>query len=322
MRAMTRLVFAAAVAAAVFGAACEKSKGSSEEAPIQKGSTPKPLPPPPPKEEPKADPAKAADPAAGSAQAGGAATDPAAAADPSKGGEAGHTDGDGHDHGGGGSAAAPGPGGAVAPTPPAAGSAVTGAALPMDTVRPPEASDLAAYTKDLPGKGKLRTVIETSMGKFNCELFDQEAPITVANWIGLATGKKPWTDPTSGETMKGKPFYNGIIFHRVIPGFMIQGGDPLGKGIGGPGYNFGDEVASGRKMNEAGLLAMANAGPGTNGSQFFITEAGAEWLTGRHTIFGKCAEVDLVKKITGVPRDPGDRPNTPVTIKKVTVTRK
>jgi peptidyl-prolyl cis-trans isomerase A (cyclophilin A) len=189
-----------------------------------------------------------------------------------------------------------------------------------DTVRPPTAADLAEYTKDIPGNGPLKATIDTSMGAFHCELFADKAPMTVANFVGLATGKKPWQNPKTGSVETGKPFFDGLIFHRVIPTFMIQGGDPLGQGTGGPGYQFEDEVGNGLVM-KPGTLAMANAGPGTNGSQFFITEGAPAHLNNRHTIFGQCKEVDLVKKIEGVPRDPGDRPNTPVTITKITFSK-
>ena len=195
-----------------------------------------------------------------------------------------------------------------------------------DAVRPPVPADLAEYTKDLQGSGnKLLATIDTSMGTFHCELYGDKAPMTVANFVGLATGKKPWMNPKTSSVETGKPFYDGLIFHRVIPGFMIQGGDPLGQGIGGPGYAFNDEIAPELTM-KAGVLAMANAGKdengnGTNGSQFFITEGAPDWLNGKHTIFGQCNEVDLVKKITAVPRDSNDRPNTPVTINKVTISK-
>jgi peptidyl-prolyl cis-trans isomerase A (cyclophilin A) len=189
-----------------------------------------------------------------------------------------------------------------------------------DTVRPPTAADLAEYTKDVSGNGPLTATIDTSLGAFHCELFPDKAPMTVANFVGLATGKKAWKDPRSGATQTGKPFFDGLIFHRVIPGFMIQGGDPLGQGVGGPGYQFDDEVNNGLTM-KPGTLAMANAGPGTNGSQFFITEGAPVHLNDRHTIFGQCKEVDLVKKIEGVPRGASDRPETPVTITKVTIAR-
>jgi peptidyl-prolyl cis-trans isomerase A (cyclophilin A) len=194
-----------------------------------------------------------------------------------------------------------------------------------DSVRAPKADDLAEYTKDIAGKGPLMATIDTSMGAFHCQLYGDKAPATVANFVGLATGKKPWLNPKTSSVEKGKPYYDGLVFHRVIPQFMIQGGDPLGMGVGGPGYTFDDEIAPDLTM-KPGVLAMANAGKddqggGTNGSQFFITEIGPEWLNGKHTIFGQCKEVDLVKKITSVPRDPQDHPNTPVVIKKVTISR-
>jgi peptidyl-prolyl cis-trans isomerase A (cyclophilin A) len=203
-------------------------------------------------------------------------------------------------------------------TPAASGG---GAAAGGDaTARPPTAADLAAYTKDLSGSGPLTATIDTSLGAFHCELFGDKAPMTVANFVGLATGKKAWQNPKTGNTEVGKPFFDGLIFQRVIPGFMIQGGDPLGVGTGGPGYSFDDEVNNGLVM-KPGTLAMANAGPGTNGSQFFITEGAPSYLNNKHTIFGQCKEVDLVKKIEGVPRGPNDRPDTPVTINKVTISK-
>jgi len=308
---MTRLAFVAAVAVAVFGAACEKSKsgGAGEEAPIQKGSQPKPLPP------------KAAEPTPPTPPvAEGVNGTPPTGTPPPTAGNLSGADHDeaGYDHGGGGA-----PGATVAAPPaPAPTGVVGGAALPMDTVRPPAASDLAEYVKGIPGKGTLRAVIETTMGSFHCELYEKQTPITVANFVGLATGKKPWTDPKVNAPMKNTPFFNGIIFHRVIPDFMIQGGDPLGKGIGGPGYNFDDEIVPELRLDQPGLLAMANAGPGTNGSQFFITEVPVDRLTGHHTVFGKCAEVDLVKKIARVPVGANDRPETPVSIKKISILRK
>jgi peptidyl-prolyl cis-trans isomerase A (cyclophilin A) len=189
-----------------------------------------------------------------------------------------------------------------------------------DAVRPPTAADLAEYTKDLPGSGKkLMAKFETSAGVINCELFGEKAPMTVANFIGLATGKKAWMNPKTGNPEQGKPYYDGLTFHRVIPEFMIQGGDPLGRGSGGPGYQFGDEFRPDDKM-APGTLAMANAGPGTNGSQFFITETGPEWLNGKHTIFGQCREVEVVKKMARLPQNAQNKPDTAVTM-KVTISK-
>ena len=166
--------------------------------------------------------------------------------------------------------------------------------------------------------------MDTSLGSFHCELYGDKAPATVANWIGLATGKKPWLNPKTGNVERGKPFFDGLTFHRVIPGFMVQGGDPLGQGTGGPGYSFDDEIWQGQHVG-AGVLAMANAGVrgghGTNGSQFFIMEGDRPDLDTHHTVFGKCNELDLIKKIEGVPRDEMDKPNDPVTITKVTITK-
>ena len=189
-----------------------------------------------------------------------------------------------------------------------------------DNVRPPTADDLAAYTQDIAGSGPLTAAIDTSMGTFHCELFGDKSPMTVANFVGLATGKKAWLNPKTGSVEKGKPFYDGLMFHRVIPRFMIQGGDPLGVGSGGPGYQFADEVDNGLTM-KPGTLAMANAGPRTNGSQFFITEIGPNWLNGKHTVFGQCKEVDLVKAISAVAKGPGDRPTSPITITKITFSK-
>jgi peptidyl-prolyl cis-trans isomerase A (cyclophilin A) len=144
--------------------------------------------------------------------------------------------------------------------------------------------------------------------------------MTVANFVGLATGKKAWQNPKTGAVEKNHPFYDGLTFHRVIPEFMVQGGDPMGTGTSGPGYNFEDEFAPGLG-HKPGTLSMANAGKATNGSQFFITEIATTWLDGKHTIFGQCKEVELVKQITHLPQDAQNRPNEPVTITKVTIAR-
>ena len=188
-------------------------------------------------------------------------------------------------------------------------------------VRPPVAEDLAEYTEDLPGDGPLMATIETTLGTFHCELYGDKVPMTVANFVGLARGLKPWRDPKTRKVEK-KPFYDGIIFHRVIPRFMVQTGDPLGQGVGGPGYQFDDEIRDDLRHTAGGILSMANAGAGTNGSQFFITERATSWLDGKHTVFGKCAEADLVKKLTQVPRDSADRPQQPIKIERVTISRK
>ncbi len=185
-------------------------------------------------------------------------------------------------------------------------------------VKAPVAADLATYTRKLKGKGPLLATIQTPSGTMRCQLLPDKAPITVANFIGLATGQKPWLDPTTQKVRKNTPYYDGQLFHRVIPDFMIQGGDPTGTGTGGPGYQFGDEPSDVKMA--PGVLAMANAGPATNGSQFFITEGTPSYLDGKHTIFGTCAPLDVVKAIARVPRSSGDRPDTAVTM-KVTISR-
>lgn len=170
------------------------------------------------------------------------------------------------------------------------------------------------------GPGTYAT-FETTLGKIACKLFEDKAPKTVANFTELAEGKKEWTDPKTGKQVK-KKFYDGLIFHRVIPGFMIQGGDPLGKGTGGPGYKFDDEFDASLRFSKPGKLAMANAGPNTNGSQFFITVAATDWLNDRHTIFGEVVEgQDVVDKITSAQRDARDMPLKPIVMKKVVIKR-
>ncbi|MFZ0311866.1 MAG: peptidylprolyl isomerase [Candidatus Korobacteraceae bacterium] len=164
-------------------------------------------------------------------------------------------------------------------------------------------------------------VIETSVGSIHCTLFPDKAPIGVANFIGLATGSKEWKDPKTGQMMKGVPLYNGTIFHRVIPNFMIQGGDPIGTGTGDPGYKFKNEVSPGLTFDQAGRLAYANAGPDTNGSQFFITEVPTQYLDGKYTIFGQCQDIDVVKKIARLASDPrNNRPYDPPKIIHIKIT--
>jgi cyclophilin family peptidyl-prolyl cis-trans isomerase len=162
--------------------------------------------------------------------------------------------------------------------------------------------------------------IETSAGNIRCVLFPDKAPVSVANFIGLATGTKEWKDPKTGKMMKGVPLYSGTIFHRVIPNFMIQGGDPMGTGSGDPGYQIKDETSPDLKFDQPGRLAYANAGPNTNGSQFFITEAPADYLDGHYSIFGQCQDIDIVKKIARLSRDSKDRPNDPPKIIKIKIT--
>ncbi len=181
-----------------------------------------------------------------------------------------------------------------------------------------------ALAKDKKAKEKKEkgttAIIETTEGKITVKLFKDKAPKTVENFVGLATGKKEWTDPKNGEKMKDKPLYNGTIFHRIIPGFMIQGGDPLGTGTGGPGYTFEDEFTPSDNFDKPGILAMANAGPNTNGSQFFITVKATPWLNGKHTIFGEVTKgMDVVDKIVGKERDAGDRPLKEIKIKKIVI---
>ncbi len=163
--------------------------------------------------------------------------------------------------------------------------------------------------------------IDTTAGKLTCTLFPDKAPIGVANFIGLATGTKDWTSPVTHQKKHGVPLYDGTIFHRVIPNFMIQGGDPKGDGTGDPGYAFKNETSPELKFDRPGRLAYANAGPNTNGSQFFITEVPYPSLNGGYTLFGQCddASVALVKQIARVGRDSNDRPFRPVKINHITI---
>ena len=160
----------------------------------------------------------------------------------------------------------------------------------------------------------------TSQGSFEVLLMPDHAPTAVANFVDLATGKREWRDPRDGQR-KNEPLYDGTIFHRVIPDFMIQGGDPQGTGTGGPGYRFEDEVPPGSpKFDKPGLLAMANAGPNTNGSQFFVTVAATPWLNGKHTIFGEVtAGMEIVDAIATVDRDEQDRPLKDVVLQTVEI---
>jgi len=163
---------------------------------------------------------------------------------------------------------------------------------------------------------------DTTLGKFTVELFEDKTPRTVANFTGLADGTREWKHPKTGEKHQ-KPYYDGVVFHRVIDGFMIQGGDPLGEGHGGPGYKFEDEFHADLRHNRAGILSMANAGPNTNGSQFFITLGPTPHLDRRHSVFGAVVEgLEVVQQIGKVKTRTGDRPVTPVVMNKVTIERR
>jgi len=180
---------------------------------------------------------------------------------------------------------------------------------------------LWSQTKAAAPSAQPTAVIDTTAGKLTCTLFPDKAPIGVANFIGLATGTKDWTSPVTHQKKHGVPLYDGTIFHRVIPDFMIQGGDPMGTGTGDPGYAFKNETSNDLKFDRPGRLAYANAGPGTNGSQFFITEVAYASLNGGYTIFGQCdaASVTLVKQIARMGRDSNDRPYKPVKINHITI---
>ncbi|MDF1563483.1 MAG: peptidylprolyl isomerase [Deltaproteobacteria bacterium] len=208
---------------------------------------------------------------------------------------------------------------AAAPAPAEAAPAPA-AAAPGEAGPPPILTAPVVTAREMvPGEGKLLATFETNMGKIEVELLEQEAPLTVANFVGLAMGKH-WFRGLDGKPAK-RPFYDGTVFHRVIPRFMIQGGDPMGKGIGGPGYQFRDEPQD-LRFDRSGLLAMANSGPNTNGSQFFLTEVPTPHLNGRHTIFGRVvAGEELIGKIARVPQGPGNRPVQAVTLDKVSIRR-
>jgi peptidyl-prolyl cis-trans isomerase A (cyclophilin A) len=197
------------------------------------------------------------------------------------------------------------------------------AALAQDTQKPaeplPDAPQATAAAVIHPNGPTV--VMDTSMGRITCQFFQKQAPKTVANFVALAQGTKDWIDPQTQKKMHNKPLYDGTVFHRVIPEFMIQGGDPTGTGSGDPGFQFEDEVDPNLNFDVPGRLAMANSGPNTNGSQFFITEVPTEHLNQHHTIFGQCddASLSVVKAIARVERDGNDKPVTPVVLKKITI---
>ncbi len=187
------------------------------------------------------------------------------------------------------------------------------------TVKVKPAAGPTTATTTTPASQPVQAIFETTMGNITCTLFPDKAPITVENFIGLATGSKDWKNPSSGAIMHNKPLYDGTVFHRVIPNFMIQGGDPLGNGTGGPGYSFRDETSD-LTFDQPGRLAMANSGPNTNGSQFFITEVPTPHLNGHYNLFGQCDNVALVKQIARLSTDPrNDRPFSPPKITHVKI---
>ena len=189
----------------------------------------------------------------------------------------------------------------------------TGSTTPKATTAKPATASTSAAPQPV------QAIFETTLGNITCTLFPDKAPLTVDNFIGLATGTKDWKNPASGATMHNKPLYDGTVFHRVIPNFMIQGGDPLGNGSGGPGYSFRDEQSD-LTFDQPGRLAMANSGPNTNGSQFFITEVSTPHLNGHYNIFGQCDNPDLVKQIARLATDPrNDRPFNPPKITHVKI---
>ncbi|WP_261554831.1 peptidylprolyl isomerase [Frankia tisae] len=170
---------------------------------------------------------------------------------------------------------------------------------------------------------ELYATLRTTQGDIEIRLFPDHAPKTVRNFVGLATGTQDWTDPASGDKKTGIPLYTGTVFHRVIPNFMIQGGDPLGSGRGGPGYQFADEFHPDLTFSKPYLLAMANAGPGTNGSQFFVTVAPTDWLNRKHTIFGEVTRgTDVVDAIAKAPTAAQDRPKSDIVIQEIVIDRR
>lgn len=197
------------------------------------------------------------------------------------------------------------------PPPSVASGDLRVAAVPMRATGAVDAPDLRTARR-------VSATIQTDLGSLRCELLPKKAPVTVENFVGLATGKKQWRDPRSG-LWSNEPAYDGTSFHRIIPGFMIQGGDRKGDGTGEPGFVIDDEIWPGAKHDRAGLLCMANRGKDTNGSQFFITDASAPHLDGGYTIFGECSPIGVVHEIANVPTGPGGRPHTEVRIHRVTI---
>jgi peptidyl-prolyl cis-trans isomerase A (cyclophilin A) len=197
-------------------------------------------------------------------------------------------------------------------------STPTQPASPQDLPDAPQASAAALVHPNGP-----TVVMDTSMGRITCQFYEKQAPKAVANFIGLAEGTIDWTDPATKKKQHHKPYYDGTTFHRVIPEFMIQGGDPTGTGMGDPGFAFDDEFDPNLNFDTPGKLAMANSGPNTNGSQFFITEKAGDFLNQKYTLFGQCddSSVLVVQTIARVQRDSNDKPLEPVMLKKVTIVR-
>jgi peptidyl-prolyl cis-trans isomerase A (cyclophilin A) len=201
----------------------------------------------------------------------------------------------------------------------AALSAQTGAKTTTSPAQHKPGAEAAAFTIKLDQPPGLYAVFETTMGRIVCRLFPDQAPEAVKNFVGLASGTKRWYDMKK-QAWAVRRYYDGLTFHRVIPNFMIQGGDQLGNGTGGVGYNFKDEFSPGLRFDAPGKLAMANSGPNTNGAQFFITVAPTEWLNNHHTIFGEVVEGQgIANAISQVPRDSNDKPNTPVVMTRVEI---
>ncbi len=178
-----------------------------------------------------------------------------------------------------------------------------------------------AFLQGIFGQGQLWANIQTDMGTIQCQLYEDKTPQTIMNFVGLARGMKAFQDPQTKKPVR-RPFYNGVPFHRVIPNFMIQVGDPTGQGTYTPGYRFEDEFIPTLRFDRAGVLAMANAGPKTNGSQFFITDAPTPHLNDKHTIFGQCGNLDIVKTIANAPTGPRNKPVRTVTIKAIAFERR
>ncbi|EMA32066.1 peptidylprolyl isomerase [Halobiforma lacisalsi AJ5] len=190
----------------------------------------------------------------------------------------------------------------------------------LDRTGRAETTTVFTHASVAEGMGDLTATLHTSKGDIDVELYDERAPRTVENFVGLATGEKSWTDPETGEEVDGEPLYDDVLFHRIIEDFMIQTGDPTGTGRGGPGYQFDDEFHDELRHDDAGILSMANSGPDTNGSQFFITLDAQPHLDGRHAVFGKVTDgMDVVREIGSVDTDANDRPSEDVLLESVTV---